>query len=174
MSIGQPILLILSGAAVLGAACTRRPPATVPSSGGGGGGGRDSVEVGYGAQPKDKVTGAMTTLSKSDFGGRPLGIAEYLRGKVAGLEIINQGSGFTLRIRGTGSLLVDQEPLVIVDGVMIQEGNIANALAGLTPDDIKQVNVLKDVASTSIYGGRGAGGVILITTKVKSPPTRGG
>lgn len=127
--------------------------------------------MGYGAQPKGKVSGAVTTLSNKDFGTRPQGIEEFLRGKVAGLEIIRRGSGFTFRIRGSGSMIVDKEPLVIVDGVMIQEGNIANALAGLTPDDIKQVNVLKDVASTSIYGGRGAGGVILITTTAKSPPS---
>lgn len=156
----------LAGAGLLAAtACGRRSQRTSPAPAG------DSVEIGYGAQPKDKVTGAVTTLSTADFGTRPQRIEEFLRGKVPGLEIINEGNGFTLRIRGTGSMIADKEPLVIVDGVMIQEGNIANALAGLTPDDIKQVNVLKDVASTSIYGGRGAGGVILITTKAKSPRT---
>ena len=159
-------LFALAGAALLAtAACGRRSQPPSPSSA------RDSVEMGYGAQPKDKVTGAVTTLSSEDFRTRPQRIEEFLRGKVPGLEIINQGNSFTLRIRGTGSMIVDKEPLVIVDGVMIQEGNIPNALAGLTPDDIKQVNVLKDVASTSIYGGRGAGGVILITTKAKSPRT---
>jgi TonB-dependent SusC/RagA subfamily outer membrane receptor len=125
------------------------------------------VNVGYGAQPKDKVTGAVTTLSSSDLTARPSNIQQLLRGKVAGLDIVQNGSTVTFRIRGANSLNINQEPLVIVDGVMIQSGNIVNALAGLTPDDIKQVNVLKDVASTSIYGGRGAGGVILITTKAK-------
>ncbi|HSQ30306.1 MAG TPA: TonB-dependent receptor plug domain-containing protein [Gemmatimonadaceae bacterium] len=162
----HPVLFTLAGAALLGtSACGRRSHETSPRPA------ADSVEMGYGAQPKDKVTGAVTTLSNKDFRTRPQGIEEFLRGKVAGLEIIRQGNGFTFRIRGAGSMIVDKEPLVIVDGVMIQEGNIANALAGLTPDDIKQVNVLKDVASTSIYGGRGAGGVILITTTAKSPPS---
>lgn len=161
-----PVLLTLAGAALLGAsACGRRSHEMSPRPT------ADSVDMGYGAQPKGKVSGAVTTLSNKDFGTRPQGIEEFLRGKVAGLEIIRRGSGFTFRIRGSGSMIVDKEPLVIVDGVMIQEGNIANALAGLTPDDIKQVNVLKDVASTSIYGGRGAGGVILITTTAKSPPS---
>ena len=153
----------LAAALLAATACGRRSQRTSPTPAG------DSVEVGYGAQPKDKITGAVTTLSSEDFRTRPQRIEEFLRGKVPGLEIINQGNGFTLRIRGTGSMIVDKEPLVIVDGVMIQEGQIANALAGLTPDDIKQVNVLKDVASTSIYGERGAGGVILITTRAKSP-----
>lgn len=160
-------LFTLTGAVLLvPVACGHRSQRTSPSPA------RDSVDIGYGAQPKDKVTGAVTTLSRDDFGSRPQRIEEFLRGKVPGLEIINTGNGFTLRIRGTGSMIMDKEPLVIVDGVMVQEGNIPHALAGLTPDDIKQVNVLKDVASTSIYGGRGAGGVILITTKAKSPDSQ--
>jgi TonB-dependent SusC/RagA subfamily outer membrane receptor len=157
------VLLILAGAeALLGvAACTQRSRPATPRPA------ADSVEVGYGALPRDKVTGAVTTLSEKDLSVRPLRIEELLRGKVPGLQIIRQGDRVSFRIRGTNSALVDQEPLVIVDNVMIQEGNIASALAGLTTDDISQVNVLKDVASTSIYGFRGAGGVILITTKAK-------
>ncbi|MGH9888661.1 MAG: TonB-dependent receptor plug domain-containing protein, partial [bacterium] len=105
--------------------------------------------------------------SEQDMSARPRGIEEMLRGRIPGLVLSGTGPTLTLRLRGTNSLLLDQEPLVIVDDVMIQSGNIANALAGLTPDDIKQVSVLKDVASTSIYGSRGAGGVILIRTKSK-------
>lgn len=159
-------LLALAGAAAVfaGAACARRsqsgPPRPV----------RDSVDIGYGAQPKGRTTGAVSTIDDDAIAARPLRIEELLRGKVPGLEVIQRGNAVTLRIRGSGTLLSTVEPLVIVDGVMIQTGNIANALAGLTPDDIKQVSVLKDVASTSIYGERGAGGVILITTYVKSPP----
>jgi len=128
----------------------------------------DSVQVGYGAQPKDKTTGAVTSISADDMKkARPMRIDELLRGKVAGLDIVQNGNAVVIRIRGAASLRHDVEPLVIVDDEMIQQGNVMNALAGLTPDDIKQVTVLKDVASTSIYGGRGAGGVILITTKGK-------
>jgi TonB-dependent starch-binding outer membrane protein SusC len=139
------------------AACGRSPKSSSPTP-------RDSVEVGYGAQPKDQVTGAVTSMSGKDVPARPLQIEELLRGKVAGLQIIQGPNGPTFRIRGTGSVLIDQEPLVVVDGVQIPSGGVSSALAGLTPKDIKKVSVLKDVASTSIYGGRGAGGVILIVT----------
>jgi TonB-dependent SusC/RagA subfamily outer membrane receptor len=155
-------LLIFAGAAALagGASCSRSgSTATRPAA--------DSVSIGYGAQPKDKVIGAVTTLREEDLGPRPLRIEAMLRGKVPGLVMTGTGNTLTLRFRGTSSLLLDQEPLVIVDDVMIQTGNIGNALAGLSPEDVKQVSVLKDVASTSIYGSRGAGGVILIQTKAK-------
>ena len=71
----------------------------------------------------------------------------------------------TFRIRGTNSLQNDRAPLFVVDGIQIPDHGVHTALAGLTPDDIRQVDVLKDVASTSIYGMRGSGGVILITTR---------
>jgi TonB-dependent SusC/RagA subfamily outer membrane receptor len=154
------MVLSLIGAALLGVgACARRsPPPPKPPA--------DGVEVGYGSQPKDKVTGAVTSLSEGELSTRPLRIEELLRGKVAGLEVIQGRNGeVSFRIRGTNSLQTNQEPLVVVDGVMIQADRLASALSGLTPDDIKQVTVLKDVASTSIYGYRGAGGVIVITTK---------
>jgi TonB-dependent SusC/RagA subfamily outer membrane receptor len=161
-------LFVLAGV-TLGAGCAKhgQSPATRPN---------DSVEVGYGAQPRGKNTGASTTLSGDDMSrARPMRIDELLRGKVAGLDIIQNGNTVVFRIRGGVSLdttnggrsAASMEPLVIVDDMQIQQGNIMNALAGLTPDDIKQVTVLKDLASTSIYGGRGAGGVILITTKNK-------
>ena len=153
-------LLVLAGV-TLGAGCAKhgQPPAPRPN---------DSVEVGYGAQPKGKTTGAITALSSDDLSkARPLRIEELLRGKVAGLDIIQDGNNVSFRIRGEPSATQNAEPLVVVDDEPIAQGNIVNALAGLTPDDIKQVSVLKDIASTSIYGGRGAGGVILITTKNK-------
>jgi TonB-dependent starch-binding outer membrane protein SusC len=155
-------LLILAGAATLvgGVSCARSGSTATRPAG-------DSVQIGYGAQPKDKVIGAVTTLREEDLGGRPLRIEAMLRGKVPGLVISGTGTSLRLRLRGTNSLLSDQEPLVIVDDVAIQSGNIGNALAGLMPEDVKQVSVLKDVASTSIYGSRGAGGVILIQTKAK-------
>ena len=161
-------LFVLAGV-TLGAGCAKhgQPPAPRPN---------DSVEVGYGAQPKGKTTGAVTTISGDDISkARPMRIDELLRGKAAGLDVIQNGNTVSFRIRGSGGLdtsgvgrsAASLEPLVIVDDMQIQQGNIMNALAGLTPDDIKQVTVLKDLASTSIYGGRGAGGVILITTKNK-------
>jgi iron complex outermembrane receptor protein len=128
------------------------------------------VDVGYGTQPEEKVTGAVTSVSEGDINPtRPLRLEELLRGKVAGLEIVTRRDGRQiLRIRGGTTSLVgaqDQEPLVVVDGVPISSDGLASALAGLTSEDIRQVDVLKDIASTSIYGSRGAAGVILITTK---------
>ena len=166
----QLTLFTLAGAAALTSlACSRHASSNPPPA--------ESVDVGYGSQPKDKVTGAVTTLSEDDIVKKPLRIEDLLRGKVSGLEVVHNGNNVSFRIRGMSSLSYgangagpDQEPLVVVDGVMIQQGNIANALAGLTPEDIKQINVLKDVASTSIYGLRGANGVILITTKAKLAP----
>ena len=165
MWISRVLLLTVAGAgAVIGVgACGQHGHPPTPRT-------ADSVDIGYGTQQKNKVTGAVTTLSDKDLGGRPLDIEDLLRGKVAGLEIRRVGNSLRLRIRGQGSMLADQEPLVIVDDVRIQEGNVLSALAGLTRDDIKQVNVLKDVASTSIYGLRGAGGVIVITTTAKARP----
>ena len=162
MSTTRSWLIALAGAgALLGvSACSHRTGTTSRPTG-------DSVQVGYGAQPKEKVTGSVTTLSGNDSSSRSLRIEELLRGKIPGLVILGSGPNLEFRLRGTNSMNTDQEPLVIVDDVPIQSGNIANALAGLSPDDIKQVSVLKDVASTSIYGMRGAGGVIIIRTKNK-------
>jgi TonB-dependent starch-binding outer membrane protein SusC len=162
MSTRRSWLITLAGAgALLGvSACSHRTGTTSRPTG-------DSVQVGYGAQPKDKVTGSVTTISENDISSRPLPIEELLRGKVPGLVILGSGQGLQLRLRGTNSMTLEQEPLVIVDDVMLQSGNIGSALAGLSPDDIKQVSVLRDVASTSIYGMRGAGGVIIIKTKNK-------
>jgi TonB-dependent starch-binding outer membrane protein SusC len=129
------------------------------------------VDVGYGTQPTDKVTGAVTTIGEQQAAGtpRPLRLEDLLRGKVAGLQVVTRPDGRqSLRIRGGTTSLsgnTDQEPLVIVDGVQIpSQENLVSALSGLSPEDIRQVDVLKDIASTSIYGLRGAAGVILITT----------
>ena len=164
MFIRTPRLLPLAAAGLfLAGACAHSSRPSTPRA-------TDSVDIGYGQQPKDKVTGAVSSLSEREMSVRPLEIEELLRGRVAGLEVLQIGNGVTLRIRGTNSMILNQEPLVIVDDVMIQEGRIGNALAGLTRDDIKSVSVLKDIASTSVYGSRGAGGVVLITTKARSRP----
>jgi iron complex outermembrane receptor protein len=158
MSSQLTLVWALAAACTLLAACSRSPQPPPPTP-------NEQVEVPYGAQPKEKVTGAVTALSEADIAGSPLHLEELLRGRVAGLQIIPGRTRVTFRIRGSNSMLADQEPLVVVDGVMISAEHLGSALVGLTRDDIKQVTVLKDVASTSVYGFRGAGGVILITTK---------
>ena len=93
-------------------------------------------------------------------------IEELLRGRVAGLQVSNGPNGrVTFRIRGTSSLLNQREPLFVVDGHQVPDGGVHTALAGLMPEDIRQIDVLKDVSSTAIYGVRGSGGVIIITTR---------
>jgi|SRR6185369_1158935 len=115
--------------------------------------------------PQPERTGAVSTASGAQLrGSEPAHLGELLRGRAAGLEVLAQPDGtYRLRIRGNPS--TEQEPLVIVDGIEVARGSLDSALAGLSRDDIKQVEVLKDVASTSSYGMRAAGGVILITTK---------
>jgi TonB-dependent SusC/RagA subfamily outer membrane receptor len=160
---GTTELILVTAALVAPAACGRGGlPPKGPAPG--------EVDVGYGTQPADKVTGAVTSVSDSEVNpARPFRLEELLRGRIAGLEVVTRPDGRqSLRIRGgTPSLrgAPPQEPLIVVDGVPIADEGLAAALAGLTPDDIRQVDVLKDVASTSIYGMRGANGVILITTK---------
>lgn len=125
------------------------------------------VDGGYDTRDADEVTGSVTSIAGESLGrARPMRIEELLRGRVPGLQVVNMpGIGMAFRIRGTNSLQNEQPALVIVDGVHIAPNSLSSALAGLLPDDIKQVDVLRDVASTSIYGNRGAGGVILIKTR---------
>ena len=124
------------------------------------------VDVGYGTQPAEKVTGAVSTVKSETAGGgqQSASVAELLRGRVAGLDV-RQGpdGGYMFRIRGMSQDAPD--PLFVVDGIQMQAKDVATALSGLTRNDIRQVDVLKDLASTSIYGQRGIGGVIVITTK---------
>lgn len=160
----NPKLVLIAGAiaALASVRCARHtdPPETTPQP--------DEVSVGYGTQAKGDVTGAVTSVPAAELGGgQPLRIEELLRGRVAGLEIVYlPGGNVAFKIRGNTALRRDQEQhaLVVVDGVMIPASGMASAIAGLIPEDIKRVDVLKDVASTSIYGMRGAGGVIVITT----------
>ena len=127
----------------------------------------DHAEIGYGTQPERDNTGAVSSLSETEVGvARPMRIEDLLRGKIAGLQIIRTRTGATsFRIRGTQSMMFEQEPLVVVDGIPLRSGSVESALAGLTPEDVERVDVLKDLASTAIYGSRGAGGVILIRTR---------
>ncbi|HET9986812.1 MAG TPA: TonB-dependent receptor plug domain-containing protein [Longimicrobiales bacterium] len=124
--------------------------------------------MGHGTQPGEKVTGAVTSVPGAEVGDvRAGGVQELLRGRVAGLEIIPlPDGGYRFRIRGMSTISADSpEPLFVVDGTPVDVAGLATALSGLTRDDIQQVDVLKDVASTAIYGTRGAGGVVIINTR---------
>ncbi len=123
------------------------------------------VLVGYGTQIKREVTGSVQTVDLSEFADIPVTqVAQKLQGQLAGVQI-NQttgkpGEGINVRIRGQLSVSGGSDPLYVVDGFPIA-GNINT----LNPAEIEDISVLKDAASTSLYGSRAANGVVLITTK---------
>lgn len=134
------------------------------------------VVVGYGTQRKAEVTGSSAKVQSKDLANVPrTSVDQILQGKVAGLQSVTPngqpGSIQQLRLRGIGSITAGSAPLWIVDGVPVNTGDFtrltttSNALAGINPNDIEDITVLKDAAATSIYGSRAANGVILVTTK---------
>ena len=134
------------------------------------------VVVAYGSQVKRKVTGAVSTVSSTELENKPFtSVDQMLQGKVPGLQSVaptgQPGGAQTIRIRGVSSVTGVNDPLFVVDGIPVNSGdfsrstNTSNSLAGINPNDIESVTVLKDAAATAIYGSRAAAGVILITTK---------
>lgn len=145
-----------------------------------GGNMNEVVVVAYGTQQRRKVTGAVAKVSGSQIENIPMSsVDQMLQGKVAGLQSVSPtgqpGSVQQIRIRGIGSINSSSAPLFVVDGVPINTGdfsgatNSSNLLAGLNPDDIESISVLKDAASASIYGSRAGNGVIIINTKKGRP-----
>ncbi|WP_159441071.1 SusC/RagA family TonB-linked outer membrane protein [Pedobacter caeni] len=127
----------------------------------------DVVVVGYGTQKKSSVTGSISSLKAEDLTGYAGGtLAEAVVGKAAGVQIVQNsaspGAGSQIKIRGTGTLTAGTAPLVVVDGFPLTEGS---SLSALDPNVIKSIEILKDAASTAIYGSRGANGVIMVETK---------
>lgn len=130
------------------------------------------VVVGYGNQERRYVTGAVGMVNVKNIKDLPLTSADQkLAGQVAGVQV-NQvtgapGGGVVIRVRGSGSIGAGDDPLYVIDGFPVTNSysKYSNPLSTLNPDDIESMTVLKDAASTSIYGSRGANGVILITTK---------
>ncbi|MDO4880550.1 MAG: TonB-dependent receptor [Capnocytophaga sp.] len=131
------------------------------------------VVIGYGVAKKKDVTGSVNLVTSKDFGkGQSLSAGELLQGKVAGVQITSGGGApgekQNIRVRGTGSLVLNSDPLVVIDGVPMNDKAIdgsRNILNDINPDDIESMTVLKDASSTAIYGSRAANGVLMITTK---------
>lgn len=145
------------------------------------------VVVGYGAMRRSDLTGSVTSVKiNEDESARSSSFDQLLQGKAAGVQVVNNGGspdgGVSIRIRGLSSFNSSNEPLYVVDGVMInssqgQENLLSkgadnsdsdeeiNGLLGLNPNDIESMEVLKDASATAIYGALGANGVVLITTK---------
>ena len=126
----------------------------------------EEVSIGYGKQKKRDVTGAVSTVTSDDVDQQPVrSVEEMLKGRVSGVQVMQApGGGIAVRIRGASSFNGSNEPLYVLDGFPITPGP-GGALTGINPYDIASIDVLKDAASTAIYGSRGANGVILITTK---------
>ena len=131
------------------------------------------VVIGYGMVKKSDLTGSVTAL-KPDSKNKGLVVnpQDMLSGKVAGVNITSDGgapgAGANIRIRGGSSLNASNNPLIVIDGIaMDQEGvqGLSNPLSMVNPQDIESFNVLKDASATAIYGSRGSNGVIIITTK---------
>ena len=141
------------------------------------------VVVGYGTQSKKTLTGAVSMVNMGDVEMNTVpNVSRALAGKAAGFRV-NQvsaqpGGEAKFRIRGEASISAGNEPLFVIDGFPVSSsgslssgddfykaGNIDNVLESLNPDDIESISVLKDAASTAIYGARAGHGVVLITTK---------
>jgi len=128
--------------------------------------------IGYGSVTKDDLTGAADLISSDDFNtGSMLSPEQLISGKLAGVSVTSgsgaPGDGQVVRIRGLGSLSLTNSPLIVVDGVPLNDGGVGgsrNALNSINPADIESMTVLKDASATAIYGSRGANGVILIST----------
>ncbi|QJW92326.1 TonB-dependent receptor [Spirosoma taeanense] len=131
------------------------------------------VVIGYGTTRKSDLTGAVSGVKEAELLERPApSLNQQLSGRLPGVQV-NTNSGrpggrTTVRIRGFSSINSSNNPLYVVDGVMLPQGTgdqFSNAIDYINPNDIVNVEVLKDASSTAIYGARGANGVILITTR---------
>lgn len=139
----------------------------------------EAVAIGYATKLRREVTGSQVSLKGKEITDMPAQSFEAgIQGKAAGVQLITgsglAGSGSLIRIRGVASLSAGGDPLFVIDGIPITQDYFLNGnggafnnnpLASINPQDIEDVQILKDAAATSIYGSRGANGVILITTK---------
>ncbi len=140
----------------------------------------DVVIVGYGTQKRSDITGAISTVPKSNLSQVSSSVDNLLRGAAPGVQVTQSsgqpGASASVRIRGGNSITGGNEPLYVIDGFPVYNdnttisssagtGGAVNALSTINPSDIESIEVLKDASATAIYGSRGANGVIIITTK---------
>ena len=133
----------------------------------------DVVVIGYGVAKKNDLTGSVTAIKPDEKNhGLITNAQDMIQGKIAGVNVTNgggtPGGGATIRIRGGSSLNASNDPLIVIDGLAMDNQGIkgaANPLTMVNPNDIESFTVLKDASATAIYGSRGSNGVIIITTK---------
>lgn len=125
---------------------------------------QEVVVVGYGAQQKKDITGAVAVIDGKKFENRVNNqLGSLLQGQTAGVQVTSNsgkpGSGFNVRVRGTSSITAGSDPIYVIDGV------ITSDTRSLNPADVETISVLKDASSAAIYGSQGGNGVVIITTK---------
>lgn len=148
------LLLAVAGACRRGESIANRP--SVP---------RDAVRTGYDAREKDDLSSAVQSLTGDDLHGvRYARVEDMIQGRVSGVTVVRRGGGISLRIRGMSSIIGNNEPLIVVDGVP-SSLSVDRTLRSLHPGDIERIDVLKDAGAAAIYGSRAANGVVVFTTK---------
>ncbi|MGN6437579.1 MAG: SusC/RagA family TonB-linked outer membrane protein [Agriterribacter sp.] len=133
----------------------------------------DVVVIGYGTRKKSDLTGAVGTVRSDALSERPAAsLNQNLSGRITGVNVSSNsgrpGGRANIRIRGATSISISNNPLYVIDGVILNSADLQNGstpIDYINPNDIASIEVLKDASSTAIYGARGANGVILITTK---------
>lgn len=128
--------------------------------------GEHDVSVGYGTQPREDVTGAVSSVDpEQERERRPIVRVEEMLNGVSGVRVLSlPGGGIRVQIRGATSIYGSTEPLYVIDG-MPMHVEAGQGLSWLNPADIDTIDVLKDASATGIYGSRGANGVVIIKTK---------
>ena len=133
----------------------------------------DVVVIGYGVARKNDLTGSVTAMKPDEKNrGVVTNAQDMLQGKIAGVNVTPgsgaPGTGATIRVRGGSSLNASNDPLIVIDGMALDNQGVkglSNGLSMVNPADIETFTVLKDASATAIYGSRGSNGVIIITTK---------
>ena len=135
------------------------------------------VAIGYGSVERHDLTGAVSSVTADQFETKAaptVTLSSGLQGRVAGVRVTSNsgmpGVGIQVRVRGTGSITANTEPLYVIDGLPAEQGSNDtdpknNPLMSVDPNEIESIDILKDASATAIYGARGANGVVLITTK---------
>lgn len=124
----------------------------------------EAVTIGYGSVKKSNLTSAVASMDNSSIADRPMARAEQaLQGQLAGVSVLitnaEPGADPQIRVRGSASISAGNNPLYVIDGIP------QSSMTGINPNDIEKIEVLKDAASSAIYGSRGSNGVIIVTTK---------
>ena len=158
-SVRKLVVALIAASAPFGCALGRStPPSREPAA--------PEARGASGRSVASEGTGSVAVVDGDDLHGIPEPQLEtMLEGRVAGVQIIRlPGGGISVRIRGAGSINGDMEPLYVVDGMPVH-ATAERGLYWLNPADIKRIEILKDASTTSMYGVRGANGVVLITTR---------